>query len=252
MSQEMVVGVLGGMGPEATIDLFTKIVRSTPVARDQDHLRLIIDNNPGIPDRQKAILENGPSPAPMLIETAKNLEAAGADLIVMPCNTAHYWIEEIRRAVTIPVIDMIEETAKETARLPPSLRTVGIMAATGTVRAGLYQKQFRKMSIKMLLPTDDDQAILMRAIYSVKAGDISVSHAVAIQIGRRMIEAGAEAIVAGCTELPLILKTGDLPVPIIDATQILATRAIEIATNKTPIESSVGFRTDRCGVQQVA
>lgn len=126
------------------------------------------------------------------------------------------------------------------------------MAATGTVRAGLYQKQFRKMSIKTILPTDDDQAILMRAIYSVKAGGLSVSPAVAIQIGRRMVEAGAEAIVAGCTEIPLILKTGDLPVPIIDATQILATRAIEIVTNKMPIESSVGFRTARCGVQQIA
>jgi len=248
----MIVGVLGGMGPDATIDLFTKIVRSTPAVRDQDHLRLIIDNNPRIPDRQKAILENGPSPAPMLIETAKNLAAAGADFIVIPCNTAHYWIEEIRRAVTIPVIDMIEETAKETARSSPSLRTVGIIAATGTVRAGLYQKQFRKMSIKTMLPTDDDQASLMRTIYSVKAGDLSVSHPTAIQIGGRMVEAGAEAIVAGCTEMPLILKTGDLPVPIIDATQILATCAVEIATKKRLIESSVGFRTDHRGVQQIA
>jgi len=247
----MIVGVLGGMGPDATIDLFTKIVRSTPAVRDQDHLRLIIDNNPRIPDRQKAILENGPSPAPMLIETAKNLAAAGADFIVIPCNTAHYWIEEIRRAVTIPVIDMIEETAKETARSSPSLRTVGIIAATGTVRAGLYQKQFRKMSIKTMLPTDDDQASLMRTIYSVKAGDLSVSPT-AIQIGGRMVEAGAEAIVAGCTEMPLILKTGDLPVPIIDATQILATCAVEIATKKRLIESSVGFRTDHRGVQQIA
>ena len=252
MSQGMIIGVLGGMGPEATIDLFTKIVRSTPAARDQDHLRLIIDNNPGVPDRQKAILENGPSPAPMLIETAKNLAAAGADFIVIPCNTAHYWIEEVRRAVTIPVIDMIEETARETARTSPSLRTVGIMAATGTVRAGLYQKQFRKMLIKTILPTDDDQASIMRAIYSVKAGDLSASHADAVQIGGRMVQAGAEAIVAGCTEMPLILKTGDLPVPIIDATQILATRAIEIATNKSPIGSSVGFRTDHPGVQQIA
>src|SRR5208337_1505190 len=99
MSQKMTIGILGGMGPEATIDLFTKIVHSTPVSRDQDHLRLIIDNNPGIPDRQKAILENGPSPATMLIKTAKNLAVAGADFIVMPCNTAHYWIQEIRKAV---------------------------------------------------------------------------------------------------------------------------------------------------------
>jgi len=227
----MTIGILGGMGPEATIDLFTKIVRSTPVSRDQDHLRLIIDNNPSIPDRQKAILENGPSPAPMLIETAKNLAAAGADFIIMPCNTAHYWIEEIRRSVRIPVIDMIEETAKETARMHSSARKVGIMAATGTVQSGLYQKRFQNLSIKTISPTDQDQATLMQAIYSVKAGDLSVS-SIAIEIGQRLIQSGVQAIIAGCTEIPLILKTGDLPVPIIDATQVLATRAIEMARNE--------------------
>ena len=230
MNQKKVIGILGGMGPEATIDLFGKIVRSTPVSRDQDHLRLIIDNNPGIPDRQEAILENGPSPAPMLIETAKNLETAGANFIVMPCNTAHCWIAEIRRAVKIPVVDMIEEAAKETSKLYPSLRTVGIMAATGTVRSGLYQKQFHNLAIKTVSPTDRDQETLMKIIYSVKAGNLSVS-AAAIQIGQRLIQSGVEAIIAGCTEIPLILKTGDLPVPIIDATQVLAKRAIEIARN---------------------
>jgi len=229
MGQKMIVGIMGGMGPEATVDLFAKIVRSTPVSKDQDHLRIVIDNNPGIPDRQKAILENGPSPAPMLVETAKNLAAAGADFIVMPCNTAHYWIEEIRKAVTIPIVDMIEETAKETARLYPSVRIVGIMAATGTVRSGLYQRQLRNVAIKTISPTDADQATLMQAIYSVKAGNLSKSSATAIEIGQRLVRAGAEAIISGCTEIPLILKTGDLPVPIIDATQILATRTIEIA-----------------------
>ncbi|MGD0689246.1 MAG: amino acid racemase [Candidatus Bathyarchaeia archaeon] len=233
--QEMIVGILGGMGPEATIDLFSKIVRSTPVSRDQDHLHLIIDNNPRVPDRQKAILENGPSPARMLIVTAQNLVAAGADFIVMPCNTAHYWIEEIRKAVAVPIVDMIEETAKETVRLYPSLRTVGIMAATGTARSGLYQKQFRNLAIKTVLPTDGDQPTLMQAIYSVKGGDLSKSSTNVIEIGQKLVKMGAEAVIAGCTELPLILKTGDLPVPIIDATQILATRAIQIARGKSNI-----------------
>jgi aspartate racemase len=220
------------MGPEATIDLFTKIVRSTPVSGDQDHLRVIIDSNPAIPDRQKAILENGPSPLPMLVETAKNLEAAGADFIVMPCNTAHYWVQEIRKAVTIPVVDMVEETANDTARSYPSLRTVGIMAATGTVRSGLYQRQFHKLNIKSISPTEDDQAKLMQAIYSVKAGDLSTPSPAAIAIGQRLIKAGAGAIVVGCTEIPLILKPRDLPIPVIDATQVLARRAVEIARNR--------------------
>lgn len=229
MDQKMVVGILGGMGPEATVDLFAKVVRSTPVSSDQDHLRIVIDNNPRIPDRQRAILENGPSPAPMLIETAKNLVAAGADFIVMPCNTAHYWIDEIRRAVTIPVVDMIEETAKEIVRSHPSMKTIGIMAASGTVRSGLYQRRLRDVAIKAISPTDEDQAKLMQAIYSVKAGDLSKSSAIAIEIGQRLATAGAEGIIAGCTEVPLILKNGDLSVPIVDATQVLATRTVEIA-----------------------
>lgn len=177
-------------------------------------------------------MENGPSPVQMLVETAKNLEAAGADFLVMPCNTAHYWIEDIRKAATIPVVDMIEETAKDTARSYPSLRTVGIMAATGTVRSGLYQRQFQKLNVTSISPADDDQGRLMQAIYAVKAGDLSTPSPTAIAIGQRLIKAGAGAIVVGCTEIPLILKPQDLPVPVIDATQVLARRAVEIAKNK--------------------
>ena len=216
------------MGPEATIDLFTKIVRSTKASKDQDHLRIIIDNNPAIPDRQKAILENGVSPVKLLVETARNLESAGADFIVMPCNTAHYWIEDIRRAVRIPVVDMIRETAQEIARTYPSLRTVGILAATGTVRSGLYQKSLSRLRISCLSPAEDDQLTLMDVIYSVKAGDFS-KRRIAAEVAGRVVTAGAEAIISGCTEIPLVLKTGDLSVPLIDATQVLASRTVEIS-----------------------
>lgn len=235
MRQQKIIGILGGMGPEATIDLFAKIVRSTPASKDQDHLRIIVDNNPEIPDRQKAILESGPSPAPLLIRTARNLETAGADFIVMPCNTAHYWIEEIRKTVKIPVIDMIRETAEYVARTYPAIRTVGILAATGTVLSGLHQQHLSRVGIGTISPSDEDQAAVMRAIYAVKAGDMSRSRATAIEVGRRLIESGAEGIVAGCTEMPLILKTGDLPVPVVDATQVLATRAVEAAQVSGPL-----------------
>lgn len=229
MGQKAIIGVLGGMGPDATVDLFAKIIRSTPAKKDQDHLRIIIDNNPGIPDRQEAILGDGPSSLPMILETARNLEAAGANFIVMPCNTAHYWIEDIRKTVAIPVVDMIEETAKTTVRLYPTVRTVGIMAANGTVRSGLYQRQFRNLGIKTTSPPDEDQAEVSKVIYSVKAGDLAKCSPIAIEICGRLIKSGAEAIVVGCTEIPLVLKPGDLPVPMIDATQVLATRAVQMA-----------------------
>lgn len=217
------------MGPEATIDLFAKIIQSTKASRDQDHLRIIVDNNPKIPDRQKAILGGGPSPLPFLVKTARNLEAAGADFIVMPCNTAHYWIEEMRKSVRIPIVDMIKETAEEIAKSYPSLRTVGILAATGTVQSGLYQRHLNRVGIKSVTPSNEDQMALMQVIYSVKAGDLLRCSAAAVQVGRRTVDAGAEVVIAGCTEIPLVLTPGDLPVPLVDATQVLAARTIEIA-----------------------
>ena len=217
------------MGPEATIDLFAKIIRSTKASRDQDHLRIVVDNNPEIPDRQKAIFGDGPSPLPFLVKTARNLEAAGADFIVMPCNTAHYWIEEMRKSVRIPIVDMIKETAEEIAKSYPSLRTVGILAATGTVQSGLYQRHLDSVGIRSVTPSTEDQMVLMQVIYSVKAGDLLRSSAAAVQVGKRTVDAGAEGIIAGCTEIPLVLRPGDLSVPLIDATQVLAARTVEIA-----------------------
>lgn len=217
------------MGPEATIDLFAKIVRSTKASRDQDHLRIVVDNNPEIPDRQKAIFGGGPSPLPFLVKTARNLEAAGADFIVMPCNTAHYWIEEMRKSVRIPIVDMIKETAEEIAKSYPSLRTVGILAATGTVQSGLYQRHLDSVGIRSVTPSTEDQMVLMQVIYSVKAGNLLRSSAAAVQVGKRTVDAGAEGIIAGCTEIPLVLRPEDLSVPLIDATQVLAARTVEIA-----------------------
>ena len=229
MAQEKIPGILGGMGPEATIDLFAKIVRSTKASQDQEHLRIIIDNNPMIPDRQDAILKGGTSPSAQLIATARNLERSGADFIVMPCNTAHYWIQEIRSAIRIPIVDMVKETAEEVARLYPSIRSVGILAATGTLKAGLYQKHLVRFETACLAPSVSDQAVLMQLIYTVKSGDTCKPKAAMQEIGRKLVEAGAGVVIAGCTEIPLILKTGDLSVPIVDATQVLATRIVALA-----------------------
>ena len=109
---EKIIGILGGMGPEATADLFYRIIRSTPVKRDQDHPRTIIYSNSKVPDRTAAILGKGPSPLPEMTMAATKLEKTGADFIVIPCNTAHYFIEELRKEIDIPILDMIELTAK--------------------------------------------------------------------------------------------------------------------------------------------
>jgi len=227
---EKIIGILGGMGPEATIDLFYKIIKFTPAEKDQEHLRIIIDNNPKIPDRTTAILGKGEDPLPALRETAQNLEKAGADFIIIPCNTAHYYISQIQKSVKIPVLNMIEEAAKETQQRIPPIQKIGLLASVGVYETKIYHQHFKKFDIEVISPEEKDKEKVMKAIYAVKAGDLSneVQRNI-LKIAQKLIDKGAEAIIAGCTEIPLILKEGDVTVPIIDPTQVLAKIAIQKA-----------------------
>ena len=225
---EKIIGILGGMGPEATIDLFCKIIKFTPAEKDQDHLRIIIDNNPKIPDRTAAILGKGEDPLPALQETARNLEKAGADFIIIPCNTAHYFLSLIQESVKIPILSMIEKTAKETQKKIPSIKKVGLLASIGTYKTEIYHRQFKKFNIEVISPEEKDKEEVMKAIYAVKAGNLSEGIKKSIlKIAQKLIDKGAEVIIAGCTEIPLILKEGDVAVPLIDPTQVLAKAAVQ-------------------------
>jgi aspartate racemase len=227
---EKIIGILGGMGPEATIDLFYKIIKFTPAEKDQDHLRIIIDNNPKIPDRTAAILGKGKDPLPALQETARNLEKAGADFIIIPCNTAHCFLPLIQESVKIPILNMIEEAAKETQKKNPSIKKVGLLASIGIYKTEIYHQYFRKFNIEVISPEEKDKEEVMKVIYAVKAGDLSEEIKKNIlKIAQKLIDKRAEAIITGCTEIPLILKEGDVSVPIIDPTQVLAKVAIQKA-----------------------
>lgn len=231
MKKERVIGILGGMGPEATIDLFQKIVRLTPAKQDQEHLKIIIFNNPKIPDRTKAILYDGESPLPELVKTAQGLEKTGVDFIIMPCNTAHYFHQEIQKKVGIPILNMIKEAALYIHHTLPLVKKVGLFATQGTYQAGLYQSYLSELEIETLIPPEAAQQQIMNIIYGVKAGQDLVSlNREAIALAGLEIKRGAQAIIAGCTEIPLVLKDGEIPVPVIDPTLILAKRAVEKAT----------------------
>ncbi|MBA7542258.1 Aspartate racemase [subsurface metagenome] len=227
---EKIIGILGGMGPEATIDLFYKIIKFTPAEKDQDHLRIIIDNNPKIPDRTAAILGKGEDPLPALQETARNLEKAGADFIIIPCNTAHYFLPLIQESVKIPILNMIEETAKETRKRISQIQKAGLLASIGTYKTEIYHQQFKKFNIEVISPEEKDKEEVMKAIYAVKAGNLSegIKRNI-IKNAQKLIDKGAEAIIAGCTEIPLILREGDVAVALIDPTQILAKIAVQKA-----------------------
>jgi len=234
---EKIVGILGGMGPEATIDLFTKIVKGTKVRKDQDHLRILIDNNPKIPDRTKAIQKRGPSPLPHMIRSAKLLEKAGADFIVIPCVTAHHYYESLRRRIKIPILHIVEETVKYTRTKLKGVRKIGLIATTGTVHTGLFQTAFNERGIELVLPTPDIQRKwVMEAIYGKKGvkaiGPSEGSKRLILEASQGLINRGVQAVLAGCTEVPLVLKEGDLSVPVIDPLAILARISIKKAGDK--------------------
>jgi aspartate racemase len=221
------IGVIGGMGPLATADFYLRLVRATPAAIDQEHLHVLIDSNPQIPDRTAAIEGRGSDPTPELIATARRLVAAGAEVLVMPCNSAHAFLDAIRREVPVPVLDIMEEVASAAARLTPVPAAVGLLATTGTVRQRLYHIAFARRGIEVLIPGAAGQGAVSGAIASVKAGRTGPEVRTAARAAADdLIGAGAGSIVLGCTELPLILAPGDIRVPLLDGTEILARAAV--------------------------
>lgn len=231
---EGIIGILGGMGPEATAFLFQAIIKNTEAARDQDHLRVLVDNNPKIPERIPAILGHGEDPLPMMIETAKNLERAGADFIVIPCVTAHYFIRELSEGVAIPVISIIEEVTEELERRLPGVERTGLIATTATIRARLFQDRLSEKDVEVIVPSAEEQEhLVMSSIYGesgIKAGYTKGENRLRLlKASKALVIRGAQAVIGGCTEIPLVLKEGDLEVPFLDSLSILAVAAIRRA-----------------------
>ncbi len=202
------VGIIGGMGPMATADLIYNIVSQTKAERDSDHVHLIVDSDPSVPDRTAAILNGGESPVPQLCTIAKRLEYMGADIIAISCNTSHYFYDEICEAVNVPVMNMIDETARYAAR--SGAKEVLLLATDGTVKTGLYEKYLSRYGVKTLYLNDDGQREVMKLIYDcVKAGHYEFD----VDGFRKLLrEAGAEncPVILGCTELPIAFKRFDI------------------------------------------
>jgi aspartate racemase len=224
------IGILGGMGPEATAYFFSLIIKQTKAAKDQDHIPILIYNNPRIPPRTDALLGKGPSPTRLLREGARRLERAGADFIVMPCITAHAFLTSMRRAVKIPVLDIPEETAAWAKKRIAKLKRAGLVASTGTVKSGLFHDAFSRAEVDIVAPTDREQEKVMEAIFGpggIKAGVTEGRpKRLILSVATRLICQGAEAVIAGCTEVPLVLKDKDIPVPLIEPLRIAAEASI--------------------------
>jgi aspartate racemase len=221
--KERVVGILGGMGPEATVDFFSKLTSNTPAKSDQQHLHVIIYSNPKVPDRTEAILNNGQSPLPFLVEGCKSLERAGADFIVIPCVTAHYFLNELRKETRLPILSILDTVAEDISEYRPKIRNVGLIGTSGTVKSGIFQKRMSMDGQKCIVCSERDQEKIMQAIYGIKAGVNKEKIQGELSfIAKKLIDSGAEGILAGCTEIPLCLTQEDVTTPYFDPLLILA------------------------------
>ena len=222
------LGIIGGMGPMATADLYRKIVSLTDAASDREHIHVLIDSNTSIPDRTAAILSRGEDPLPELTKSARLLEQAGAEILMMPCNTAHFFYDGVCAATSLPVLHMLRLTAKEIKK--KGLGKVALLATDGTVKTGIYARLFEENGIPFLAPDEAGQKAVMDMIYKgVKAGVADYDCSAVRAALEEMASRGAEAFVLGCTELPLAFADYHLDAPSVDPTLVLARAAVEAA-----------------------
>jgi aspartate racemase len=226
------LGVVGGVGPAATVDFLSKVVRNTAAHRDQDHLKILVEQNPQIPDRTAHLLGQGPDPTLALYATCKRLQAGQADLIAIPCNTAHAFIDLIQPHLDVPIINMLQVTVSHVRRVFPGVQQVGLLATTGTLSSGIYHGALQTQGLREVVPPPEQQARMMDAIYGprgIKAGFTSGQCVDDIrEVIDELVSRGLEVVILGCTELPLLFNQGELTsrsgqrVNLVDPTQILA------------------------------
>ncbi len=235
------IGVVGGVGPAATVDFMNKIVRNTPAGRDQEHFKVVVEQNPQIPDRTENLLGDGVDPTIALYSTCKKLEADEADIIAIPCNTAHAFVERIQPYLSIPIVNMLFETVEHIRRNCQGRKVVGLLATSGTIGSRVYHDVILPAGFELLVPDTENQKRVMDAIYGtqgVKAG-FTTGRCVddLLQAMTSLVVRGAEIIVLGCTELPLLVGRSDAfpvagkTVVVLDPTDILAKKCVSLCSS---------------------
>ena len=227
MESDKIIGVIGGMGPMATDIFYRNLINLIDAKKDQDHPRVIIYSNPKIPDRTEFILGKGNDPSPELIKTARELEKMKVDIITIPCNTAHYFFDILQDSISTRILNMIRETYDYCGFNYPGLKG-GLLSTSGTFKSGIYDKYFTDDLIKA--DPEIYENIVMEAIYGktgIKSGNYQDSKRLLIRASDILIEKGAEYIIAGCTEIPVVLEEKDISVPLVDPMKVLAEKALE-------------------------
>ena len=217
-----VIGIIGGMGPEATVDLMRRVIAATPAGDDGDHIHMIVDNNPKVPSRMAALIDGtGIDPAPELIRMARGLEAAGATVLAIPCNTAHAYADQIAASVAIPLLDMVKLTAERIAHVALPNRRVGMLASSAVKKLGLCDKALKPFGISLLWP--GRQADLMGVIKAVKRGDTSpVNRQAFAAIAADLMAERTDLLLIACTELSVLASSLEPTAAVIDALGVLS------------------------------
>lgn len=212
MAKPFLLGVLGGMGPLATLDFQHQLLEATPADRDQHHLPSVVWNVPQIADRQKALAGVGPSPLPQLLEGIEKLNQAGASHIVIPCNTAHHWYPQLSAASDSPILHIVDATVDALLNIPKRPQRVGIIATKGTLDAGWYQQRLAAQGIDAITPNEDELAEwFVPGCYAVKRGKLEEGGKLLSLQALALMARGAQQLVLACTEVPVALRAVDAP-----------------------------------------
>jgi aspartate racemase len=222
------LGVLGGMGPLATVDFMHKLVDATPAARDQEHMPVIVHSVPQIPDRSAAYLSGSDTPWPYLLDGLRTLERAGADAIAIPCNTAHIWHPRLEQASQVKVLHIGRVSCEAIVHQAGRTGRIGLLATSATLRSHIYHDELERAGLAVVDPdAESQQACVMAGIAAVKAGRLDNGRALLTRAAQALLAEPLDALLLACTEIPVALAGADFGVPAVDATDLLARACVD-------------------------
>ena len=242
--QKKVAGVLGGLGPEATVDFMSKVIARTiaintengKTVADQDHIQMLVDHNPTVPNRHDAIRGEGEDVGKHLADMGKRLENADADFLVMVCNTAHAFQADIEKVIDIPFVSIIDEVIAEVENTQNKDTKIGVMGTQGCLETELYQKALKDAGYESVIWNDAELADFMDIMYKIKSGDTGEKvQQETLASAKVLIKKGAGVLIAGCTEIPLVLHQDVLSVPLLSSTDIMVDRVIDYSLGNKDI-----------------
>jgi len=233
MGFKKIIGILGGMGPYATIDVYKLILDSIHAENERDYPHIIITSNPQMPSRTRAFLFGEKSPVPYLIKEARRLESAGADFIIVPCNSAHLFLEEVRKNIGIEILDIVKITVEHIKKKYPYFKKICVLGGEIVLEGALYERDLKEKNIDVIRLHDKDKALLRKTIDMIKHNKFDSNLVVEFNdLISRVIKMGAEAIVLGCTELPILFRDIKASVPVIDSNRLIVEYAIRRAQSE--------------------